>query len=129
MPQNYAEAARWLRLAAGQGDAIGQMYLGIMYANGSGVPQNHVEAMRLLQLAADQGDALAQHNLGVGYENGLGVLQNYETAYMWFNLAAAQAYQSARTARERLASRMKPAQISRAQQRSEACMARNYQGC
>ncbi len=37
---NDAEAARWYRLAAEQGNAKAQYNLGIMYVNGEGVPQD-----------------------------------------------------------------------------------------
>ena len=42
--QDYAEAVRWVRLAAEQGDARAQANLGVMYGNGEGVPQDYVEA-------------------------------------------------------------------------------------
>ena len=34
VPQDYAEAVKWYRLAADQGDARAQNNLGVMYANG-----------------------------------------------------------------------------------------------
>ena len=37
--RDYAEAMRWYRLAAAQGNSRGQFELGHMYANGRGVPQ------------------------------------------------------------------------------------------
>ena len=63
--QDDAEAVRWYRLAADQGDASGHFNLGMMYANGLGVPQDDVEAARWWRLAADQGVAEAQSNLRV----------------------------------------------------------------
>jgi TPR repeat protein len=41
VPQDYAEAVRWYRLAAGQGNAKAQYNLGLMYYNGEGVPQDY----------------------------------------------------------------------------------------
>ena len=38
--QDAAEAVRWFRLAAEQGDALAQFDLGVMYATGGGVPQD-----------------------------------------------------------------------------------------
>ncbi len=67
VPQNYAEAVKWYRLAADQGNAFAQYNLGLMYANGEGVPQNYAEALKWYRLAADQGNAFAQINLGVMY--------------------------------------------------------------
>ena len=64
VPQDHAEAVRWYRLAADQGQARAQVNLGVMYANGTGVPQDHIEAVRLYRLAADQGVADAQYNPG-----------------------------------------------------------------
>ena len=44
VPQDYAEAVRWYRLAADQGHARAQFNLGFMYATGDGVPQDGVQA-------------------------------------------------------------------------------------
>ena len=51
VPQDYAEALKWYRLAAAQGYARAQYSLGYMYANGEGVPQDHVQAHKWLTLA------------------------------------------------------------------------------
>ena len=42
--QDAAEAVRWFRLAAEQGDALAQCFLGVMYATGGGVPQDDAAA-------------------------------------------------------------------------------------
>ena len=52
VPQDYAEAARWYRLAAERGDAQAQYNLGLAYARGEGVTQNAVEAHVWFNLAA-----------------------------------------------------------------------------
>ena len=52
VPQDYAEALKWFRLAAAQGDALAQYHLGLMYAKGYGVPQDHIEAHKWFTLAA-----------------------------------------------------------------------------
>ena len=44
VPQDAAEAVRWFRLAAEQGNALGQYELGRMYMNGEGVPQDNERA-------------------------------------------------------------------------------------
>ena len=41
VPEDDAEAVRWYRLAADQGQSGAQLNLGVMYANGEGVPQCH----------------------------------------------------------------------------------------
>ena len=55
VPENNAEAVRWYRLAAEQGDAYAQSDLGFMYSNGEGVPQNNVRAYVWFSIAAAQG--------------------------------------------------------------------------
>ena len=39
VPQSYAEAGKWYRLAADQGGAEAQYNLGIIYSNSQGVPK------------------------------------------------------------------------------------------
>jgi uncharacterized protein len=46
VPQDYAEALKWYRKAAEQGDAIAQNNLGVMYENGKGIPQNYPDAIK-----------------------------------------------------------------------------------
>ena len=43
---------RWFRLAAEQGAATAQVYLGVMYQKGQGVPQDYVQAHMWSNLAA-----------------------------------------------------------------------------
>ena len=52
VPQDHAEAGKWFRLAAEQGDAEAQYYVGEMYAIGEGVHPDHVVAHMWLSLAA-----------------------------------------------------------------------------
>jgi TPR repeat protein len=54
LPQDYAEAIKWYRLAADQGDAAAQGMLGVMYVHGEGVPQDYVQAHMWLNLAASR---------------------------------------------------------------------------
>lgn len=86
----YAEAIRWYRLAADQGDARAQFNLGVAYNTGRGVTQNYAEAVKWFRLAAERGDGDAQNHLGHVYRYGQGVDQNYAEAVRWFRLAADQ---------------------------------------
>ena len=95
MPQDYAEAVKWYRRAAEQGDAYAQNNLGFMYDNGHGVPQDYAEAVKWYRRAAEQGDAYAQHNLGFMYDEGHGVPQDYAEAVKWYRRAAEQGDASA----------------------------------
>ena len=118
MPEDDAEAVKWYRIAAEQGNARAQYSLGVMYSAGEGVPENDAEAGRWFRLAAEQGEASAQNNLGLMYANGEGVPEDYVLAYTWWNLAAAQGDELARENKDNLRTRMTPDQIARAQELS-----------
>jgi hypothetical protein len=62
VPQDYAEAVRWYRLAAEQGHARAQGNLGVMYDNGQGVPQDIVLAHMWFNIASANGDEDATRN-------------------------------------------------------------------
>jgi TPR repeat protein len=53
LKQDYAEAARWYRKSAEQGNVWAQASLGILYHSGKGLPHNDVEAEMWFSLAAD----------------------------------------------------------------------------
>ncbi len=67
MPQDDAEAVKWYRKAAEQGDADALCNLGLMHYHGRGVPQDFAETMKWYRLAAEQGFAEAQYKLGGMY--------------------------------------------------------------
>ena len=52
VPQDYAEAAKWYRLAAEQCNPYGQKNLGLSYKNGEGVDRDLVQAHIWFNLAA-----------------------------------------------------------------------------
>jgi hypothetical protein len=62
VPQDYAEAVKWFRLAAQKGIASEQNNLGTMYANGQGVPQDVVKAHLWFNLASASGNGNAANN-------------------------------------------------------------------
>jgi len=90
--QDHAEAVRLYRLAAEQGHAQAQCWLGSMFLSGTGVAQDDAEAARLFSLAAAQGYARAQFNLGRLYEKGLGVARDSAEAERLYSHAAAQGH-------------------------------------
>lgn len=53
-PEDYVEAARWLRKSAEQGNARAQSGLAILYMKGAGVRRDYVQAYLWYELAADQ---------------------------------------------------------------------------
>lgn len=115
VPKDDAEAVKWYRKAAEQGDAQAQSYLGAMYYTGKGVPKDYAEAIKWFRKAAEQGDAKAQVVLGWMYCTGEGVAQNYVTAHAWYNLAGAQGNEEARKARDKITENITPAQLREAQ--------------
>ena len=88
--KDYAEAVKWFRQAAEQGNAYAQSRLGRCYYDGEGVTQNYEEAVKWFRLAAEQGNAFAQRNLGYCYHKGLGVTKNQVEAVKWNRVAAEQ---------------------------------------
>jgi len=65
--------------------------------------------------AAEQGDAGAQFNLGNMYDQGKGVAQDYAQAVEWYRKAAKQGYADAAKHRDKLAEKMTPGQVAKAQ--------------
>jgi len=124
VPQDYAQAMKWLHLAADQGLEFAQLHLARMYDYGLGVPKDDAQAMKWLHLAADQGNACAQYNLGNHYHHTR--TKEYVQAYKWFSLAAAQGFVGnyfANAARQKdvVAKQMTPQQITEAEE-----LARNW---
>jgi TPR repeat protein len=124
VPQDYAEAVKWYRKAADQGNAEAQFWLGAAYYLNRGVPQDYAEAVKWYGKAADQGNAAAQASLGAMYSVGQGVPQDYVQSHKWLNLAASRipASDAEREVvvklRDAVAAEMTPAQIAEAQKRA-----------
>ena len=58
------KAFEFFSLAAAQGEANSQNWVGLCYKNGRGVAQSHEKAFQFFQKAAEQGLTGAQLNLG-----------------------------------------------------------------
>ena len=117
VPQDFAEAVKWFRLAAEQGHALAQTSLGAMYLE-QGASQDFAKAAKWLRLAAELGEPLAQAILGSVYNTGQGVVQDYVEAHKWLNLAAAQSSDKQKQFaenRDLIADKMTPQQIAEAQ--------------
>jgi TPR repeat protein len=84
------EAFPQLLEAAKQNNAVAQMIVGTMCAQGLGTARDSDGAFRWLRKAANQKLALAQANLGVMYENGWGVPIDPVEAAKWYSQAAGQ---------------------------------------
>ena len=61
---DFAEAAKWYRKAADQGDPMGQGMLGWLYATGRGVDKDLKTAVEWFRKGAAQGNAEAQFGMG-----------------------------------------------------------------
>lgn len=129
---DYTMAGRLLRPLAEHGGADAQVMLGQMYNVGKGVPRSHGEAVKWFRLAAQQGDPGGQDSLGLAYEEGAGIPRDYVHAYMWYSLAAASGDSYAdRFAqdRDKIASKLTPAQVAGAQAMAQKCKVSNFKEC
>jgi TPR repeat protein len=127
--RDYKEAMKWYKLAAAQGDAQAQYWIGAMYYRGRGVIQDYKEAVRWYRLAAEQGDAQAQYWIGAMYYRGHGFTRDHIRAHMWFNLSSSAGHAPGTEIRDQIAEGMTPQQIEKAQDMARACQARNFKGC
>ena len=77
--KDHAEAMKWYRKAAEQGDAEKRRSLAFLYW----LAGDNVEAAKWYLRAAEQGNLLSQSNLADMYRDGVGVPQNYAEAAKW----------------------------------------------
>jgi len=121
--RDFAIAERLFRPLAEQGNANAQYNLGVMYFKGEGVPQDYAQAALWYRKAAEQGYAEAQSAMGEAYYKGQGVPQDFAEAYFWLDLAAAGERDASIAKidaeyRDRVASRLTPADLARVQERA-----------
>jgi TPR repeat protein len=94
--KDSAEAVKWWKRAAAQGNVQTAFNIGVTYEHGNGVPRNDVEAEKWYRISAKGGYPEAQNNLGGFYLNGRGGLrQNVAKAREWYQKAADQGYELA----------------------------------
>ncbi|HWF61731.1 MAG TPA: tetratricopeptide repeat protein [Nitrospira sp.] len=128
------------KLAAGlfyplaeRGDARAQYNLGLLYASGLGVTQDYHAALKWHRMAAKQGHAGAQNELAQMYTKGQGVPQDYVRAHMWYSIAGESlgggSKQELTKDREKVTSRMTPAQIEKAQEMAQRCFESKFNKC
>ncbi|HHF3822997.1 sel1 repeat family protein [Haemophilus influenzae] len=92
---DYQTTFKFLLPLAEQGNALAQMMLGVMYAEGQGVKQDDVEAVKWYRKAAEQGYADAQAMLGFSYLLGKsGVQVNKSLAKEWLGKACDNGHQA-----------------------------------
>jgi len=101
----------------------------LMYAQGLGVTQDYNAAFKWFKLAAEQGYVYAQYNLGIMYEQGYGVTQDFARAYMWWDIAASKGDEDAAGGRADVQKVLTPAQLKKAKNITQQCVAKNYKNC
>jgi TPR repeat protein len=87
-PAKDAEAQKWFRLAADQGNPRAEDRLGWIYLRGNGVPQDYTEAAKWFRRAAGHGSLDAMTRLGNLYREGKGVPKDPDESRRWINKAS-----------------------------------------
>jgi uncharacterized protein len=91
VPVDYAEAAKWLRKAADQGNAGAQNAVGWLYENGyGGVEKDPANAVQWYRKSADQSNATGEANLGRMIFRGLGAPKDRSVAIGLWEKASGQ---------------------------------------
>ena len=85
---DYKTAIEKWQILIKQGSPDGLFYLGVMYANGTGVARDTTRAFELYSEAAQKDHLSAQYNLGMQYATGEGVTQDFSKAEYWWTKAA-----------------------------------------
>lgn len=85
---DFAKAANWYEISAGQGFAPAQYRLGNFNEKGLGMPRDLEKAKTWYQLSAQQGNASAMHNLAVLFATGANGNPDNASAVRWFTDAA-----------------------------------------
>ncbi len=85
--QDYKEAVKWYRLAAGK-NSTAIYHLGLLNYAGKGVPRDYKKAVMWYRFAAGRGNIEAQNALGDIYYHGHIVLKDYRKAIKYYKSAA-----------------------------------------
>lgn len=110
----------WLQKAAGQGSALAQLGLGLIYLKGSLLPTNAELAYYWLNKAAMQGDARAQLGLAGALITGKVLPKNLPEAYVWLLLSARSGNPQALALRDRLATALSELQREEGERKAQA---------
>jgi hypothetical protein len=86
--RDFAKAAEWYEMAAGQGLAQARYNLGLLYEAGAGVPEDHAKALAFFKGIAAQSRDRVNYDLALSYELGSGVAQNLAAALNLYKAAA-----------------------------------------
>lgn len=116
VPKNYAEAKKWYKLAAENGDRDAQSELAFLYYTGRGGEQDLKKSFSWYKKSAEQGLAVAQYSLGIMYFSGSGVPSpDLVKAYSWINMAASQNHSDAKIVRDSIEQLLSSDELKKAQ--------------
>lgn len=87
---DYAQAMKWAKKGASQGNADAEYLMGTFYTHGYGVKADYNEAFKWYRLAAEKGHARAQCDVAVCYANGEGVEKDEQQMAYWYEKSAEQ---------------------------------------
>ena len=85
------EGARYLKLAADNGNPLAQMHYGLCLKKGESVPVNLEQAVWYLKVSADQGEKDAQYGYAQCLRKGEGVAQDRNAALQYYKMAKGDA--------------------------------------
>ncbi len=112
---DFAAAEREWHPLAESGMVEAQYNLGLLHQQGKGVARDAAVAHAWYLRAAEAGYARAQYRVAEMYEAGEGVRSDLIQAHLWFTMAGRDKFSDARKRRRRVADRMTPEQIARAE--------------
>lgn len=84
----WTKAKELLEVAAQNGDALAQRYLGDLYFGGRGVEKNYEEAFKLYNESVSKGYIESSLMVGYSYLNGLGIKKDINKAISFLEIAA-----------------------------------------
>ena len=90
--RDFKKARRYYEMAAEDGIAEANFYLGEMYAEGRGVEYDFQQAAVYYRAAARSGHAEAAFRLGMLFKEGKEVALNYDIAAYWLQVAASKSH-------------------------------------
>ncbi|NLE66332.1 MAG: sel1 repeat family protein, partial [Lentisphaerae bacterium] len=101
--RDYAEALKWYRKSAAQGNNSGLCDVGFCYRNGTGVPRDFAKAIPFYLQAANQGCPTGAYWLAYSYEHGEGVEKDVKKAMHWYDISSKRGDSDAAEALKRIA--------------------------
>ena len=101
----------------------------LQLAGQGGVKQDYPGAIAALRKAAQYGHVTAANVLGTLYEQGRGVKRDMVRAKMWAEIAMKSGFFADKVQHDRLAARMKPADIAKAAEMLRRCTESKLADC